>query len=90
MASAKTNDESMSNLWEECWFEQQLTQASFAESTQEAIFRECGQCNDDGDTKSFGCTQNKSRWECKPHTETISLSYGPVTVGLYLVILLGT
>ena len=33
------------------------------------------QCNDHGDTKSFGCARNESWWECKPHTETVSFSY---------------
>ena len=53
MASAETNDESLPNMWEECWTKQQLTQAPSAEITQKAVLWECRQRHDYGNPESF-------------------------------------
>lgn len=62
----------MRRLWKECYLKQQFFEASFTESSQETIIRQCGQCYDYGDTEGFGCTQNKSRRKCQLDSETIS------------------
>lgn len=80
MATAETTDEGLSNLRKERWIEQQLVETSFAESAQETIIRQCGQCHDYGDTEGTGRTQNKSRWECQPNTETISFNDRRISV----------
>lgn len=71
MATEETDNESVSYLRKECRVEQQLAQAPFAESTQEAIVGERGQCHDNGNTKGFECTQGESRRECQPYTKGI-------------------
>ncbi len=58
MATTKADDEGLPHLWEERRSEQQLTQASFAEITQEAVIRERGQCHDYGNSKGFDGAQN--------------------------------
>jgi hypothetical protein len=75
MAKAEARNESLSHLWEECWSEQQLAQASLAESTQEAIIRQCGQCNDHGDTEGSGCTKNDQKRQRQPYFEAVFTSY---------------
>ena len=71
MATEETDDESVPHLWKECWLEQQLAQAPFAEGSQEAIVGERGQCHDDGNPKGFERTQDEPRWKCEPYTEAI-------------------
>lgn len=71
MATAEAKHEGLPNLWKERWPEQQFAEAAFAESTQETIIWECGQCYEHGNTEGLRCTQNKSRWKCQPYAKTI-------------------
>lgn len=58
VATAKTNNEDLPHLWEECRPEQQLAEASSAEIAQETIIWECGQRHDNGNTQGFGCIED--------------------------------
>lgn len=73
MATSQTDDEDLSNLWEESRTEQQLFETSFAEGTQEAIIGQCRQCHDDGDTEGARRAQDKSGWKCQPDPKTVSV-----------------
>ena len=50
MAAQEACNEGVSHLWQECWSQQQLTEAPPSEETQEDILWECGQRDEFGDT----------------------------------------
>uniref|UniRef100_A0A0A9DI70 Uncharacterized protein n=1 Tax=Arundo donax TaxID=35708 RepID=A0A0A9DI70_ARUDO len=69
MAAQEACYEGVPHLWQECWAQQQLTEAPPAEGTSEDIVRECGQCNDLGDTESIRGDKGWSGRQRQPYAE---------------------